>query len=224
MTNMKPYTPTPLLVCSLLFLAAIGRASAQLITVALEPAMSQIEVGQSFGAALRISGLGDQTVPSLGAFDLDIRYDPAALRLSDVVFGDPAYGKQLDLLGFGSITQWTPSPGSVNLLEVSLDAEADLVAMQRSDFILATLLFDTLAAGGVDLTIHMNAVADAAGLSLNASLVDARVQIGPSGPISPVPEPATYGVWSLLLALGLVYRRRSLAMRSLGQILRCIGR
>jgi len=172
-------------------------SSAIPIEIRFDPVSQTVPVGDTAEVALVISGLGDEIAPSVGVFDLDITFDPALLAFSNVVYGD-----QLDLFGFGSDQFTTPSVGSVNLYELSLDLPWDLDDLQADSFTLATLTFDTLSIGTSFLDIFsVNALGDSWGNPLTADVQ--------RGSISPVPEPATILLLvSGMAGLGVFGRRR----------------
>ena len=171
------------------------------ILIGFDPVSQSVPVGDPTDVALVISGLGDGSAPSLGIFDVDISFDSTILDFNSVAFGDPLLGDQLDLLGFGSITFFTPGLGSVNLFELSLDDLFTLDSMQAGSFTLATLTFNTLAVGTSSLDISINSLGDASGFSLDADLQ--------SGSISPVPEPASILLLtSGIIGMGLFGRKR----------------
>jgi hypothetical protein len=163
---------------------------ARAITLGFDPVFQKVSLGASFDVALRISGLGDGTAPSLGVFDLDVTFDPTILGFSAVTYGDPLLGDQLDLFGLGSITATTPGVGMVNLFELSLDFPDDLDLLQADSFTFATLTFDALSQGTSPLGININALGDAYGDPLDATVSPGSVK---------VPEPSTL----LLLGSGL---------------------
>lgn len=172
----------------LLFFSANSHA---IITLGFSPASQTVNSGDPVDVQIVISGLGDGTAPSLGAFDLDVSFDPAILGFIGVTFGDPVSGDQLDIWGLGgnfmdaSITV----PGSLYLREESLDTIGDLNNYQAGTFTLATLSFTTIAPGISTLLLTDSVLSDAWGNPLH------------------VPEPAT-----LLLAVsglaGLWYFRK----------------
>ncbi|MCI0527931.1 MAG: PEP-CTERM sorting domain-containing protein [Nitrospira sp.] len=184
--------------------------SAQAISLDFVPFSQDVVIGNPVDVDLVISGLGDFTDPSLATFDLDVFFDPAILSFNSVGFGpflgDPSLGEAIT-------TSDASTSGSVNLFEVSfLEGDATtcvfcippfLNDLQPSSFTLATLTFDTLAMGTSSLSFTLNALGDANGNPLGASLGSGSVTV--SGDVAVIPEPATLllmgsgvvGLWAL---------------------------
>lgn len=200
-------------------------APSQAITIGFNPITQDVMLGDQAFVDLYISGLGDgyfnngntngyvndgnfngyyYTAPSLSAFDLDIRYDPAILSMNNVTFGDPVLGDQLDIWGLGGNPVGASNiaiPGVENIYEVSLDLPQDLVDYQADSFTLATLTFDTLALGTSALDMGINELGDEWGNPLTAT-VD-------RGSVNVIPEPATLLLLgSGLAGIGFFSRRR----------------
>src|SRR5215470_14685987 len=134
------------------------------ITIGFIPPLQQTSIAESVNVAVMISGLGDAMPPSLGAYDLDVTFDPNILFFKRVIFGDPTFGDQLDLFGLGSVQAVDSSVlGRVNLFELSLDSPVDLDRLQRGNFILASLGFETISLGATPLSLTINALADSMG-------------------------------------------------------------
>lgn len=162
-----------------------------------------ISVGGFGTVDVGISGLDNFRSPSLGAFDLNVEFDPLLFSLSAVAFGDPAQGDQLDLFGLGAVTDVVQGVGQINIFELSLDSSADLDNLQADSFVLFSLTFKALALGTSNLGISVNSLSDASGF------VPLDAVISP-GELHAVPEPAT--LWLLgagLLATLNVRRQRS---------------
>jgi hypothetical protein len=163
--------------------------SALAVSIGFVPSAQSVGLGQSASVDIVISGLGDGTSPSLGAFDLNVSFDPTILAPTGVTFGiflgDP------DL--FEAITAFDLllAPGVLNVAETSLLLSAELHALQPASFTLATLSFDTLARGTSALTLAINP-----GGLVDQDAGELRAETS-RGSISVVPEPGT------LLLLGL---------------------
>ena len=162
-------------------------------TINFNPSTTTIFLGNTFNIDVVISDLGKGSAPSLGAFDLDVNYDPNILRFSGGIFGTG-----LDLFGLGSISGVTPGATSVNFFEVSLESEIDLNAFQPDSFVLVSLAFNAIAAGDSQLSFNINDFADGAGDRLLINGIPGNALVISA---SSVPEPA--GVW--LIVLGSVF-------------------
>lgn len=173
---------------------------ADAIAIGFDPASQSVNPGDPVELAVRISGLGDLVAPSLGAFDLDVSFDPGVLAYTGADFGDPLLGDQLDLFALGSVSGATPALGAVNLFEISLDLPDDLNTLQAQSFVLFTLHFDALAPGASALTLAANELGDAYGDPLNADLEPGSVGV--------VPEPGSAQLVAPGVALLAAWRRR----------------
>ena len=167
--------------------------SAFAATIGFEPVSQTVPVGESVSVDLVISGLGDGTSPSLAGFDLFIEYDPTILALSDVSFGDPDLGDQLDVLfwGINDYDVSTYAPGIEEIFELSWNPAADLVDQQAPSFVLATLTFDTLSVGTSPLEI-VDPNPPFVASRLSDELGNALDFERESGSITPVPIPGTF--------------------------------
>ena len=183
--------------------------SAFAATIGFEPVSQTVPVGESVSVDLVISGLGDGESPSLGGFDLFIEYDPAILALSDVSFGDPTLGDQLDVSGWGSLYDYSSYSSDVEyLFGLSYNLPWDLNDLQKPSFVLATLTFDTLSVGTSSLEIvdpdppiYMSRLSDELGEPLGFERE--------SGSVSPVPVPATFILFGFGLGgIGILRRKK----------------
>ena len=167
--------------------ALFGNARAPAAAIVFQlPGSVQIIGGQLL-VGVAISGMVTDAPPSLGTFDLDISYDTAVLAYVSTTFGDPVLGDQLDLTMQGSVTSATLGLGMVNIFGLSLDSPADLNALQRGDFVLATLTFQAVGAGTSNFGITVNALGDATGSAIS------NPQLG-TGSVTVVPEPTALAI------------------------------
>lgn len=151
--------------CILLFAT---NASAAIILSAV-PGFSDAVPGDSVTIDIVISGLGAGGPDTLGAFDLDIFYDPAAVSVTSYTLGgflgDIGLGDALDF-SFGDLG------GVVDLSVVSLFPLFDipaLDALQPASFILASIDFsvDVLALGSsTEVSFGPTVLSDAFGFEL----------------------------------------------------------
>ncbi|MCI0547164.1 MAG: hypothetical protein L0027_07750 [Candidatus Rokubacteria bacterium] len=197
-------------------LVAAPGAIAQAVLIEVVPAAQEVVQGDPVQITLAISGLGDQSPPSLGTFDLDVLFDASVLTFASAAFGDPVLGDQLDLAGLGSVTDVTPGSGVVNLFQLSLDTADDLNALQAGDFTLATLTFTATGPGASPLALAVTALGDAEGVSLATDLASGAVLVTPGQ--EPVPGPPGAALLGLGLACLLAHhlRRRPDRLRRRG--------
>jgi len=150
-------------------------------------------MGESVSVEIVVSGLGDFSPDSLGAFDVSVAYDP-------VVFGFSGYTLGALLGDLGSAESLDASAGDsggeVNIAQVSLLADAALHALQPGEFALATLDFDVL-----DLAVGATSQLSFAG-ALLGDTGGGALPVTNSGPATfvgsaEVPNPST-----VLLLLG----------------------
>lgn len=174
------------------------------VTLSFQQAEIAVAPFQTFRVDIGISGLGDGTSPSVGAFDLDVLYDP-----SQVSFLNGAVGTGLgdpDLFE-AEVLAFQGADGTVDIAELSFLEPEELDSFQPEAFTLATLWFECLGPGlssiGIDSDDLFFYVGDAEGGSLEMVLGD-PVRVTQA----PVPEPGTL----LLIGSGLaglgVWRRR----------------
>ncbi|MFN0125186.1 MAG: cohesin domain-containing protein [Verrucomicrobiales bacterium] len=187
-------------------LALAGSATAA--TVSFNPSSQTVGVGDTATVQLVVSGLGDGTSPSLGAWAVSFDYDPAVVSFSSATFGTG-----LDLGIFGSLQFLDGSvSGNVLLDEVSFEDSADLNAAQPDSFVLATINFTALAPGSSPLSLTLVDLSDELGESLDATGQDGVIRVRDGG--NGVPE-GSVGVvvlaflWAGMLGLARRPRRRA---------------
>ena len=195
---------TSILIVSTALLLAAAQADA--ITIGLNPSAQNVDQGNSVDVEVAISDLGVDMAPSISIFDLDLTFEPSLLSYSGAMFGDPVLGDQLDLFGFGSLTDVIDNgSGVVNLYELSFDLAADLDDFQADAFTMVTVTFDALAVGTSALTLTLKELGDSLGDPLTATLEDGSITVRAS---ASAPEPVTVGLLAIGL-IGLQLRRRS---------------
>src|SRR6266702_2570133 len=112
------------------------------IFLSLVPSSATVTTGNTVNVNVIISGLGNP--PSVGAFDLNVGFNPAIFAPTAVTFG--AFLGNPDL--FEALTAFDFStPGRVEFAEVSLLSPSELDALQRSSFLLAILSFTAISNG-----------------------------------------------------------------------------
>lgn len=181
-----------------LFCAA-GFQSAVAATLTLVPGNSSVSVGDEVSVDVQISGLGLNTAPSLGTYDITIDI-PSVFTFDNVAFGDPSLGDQL---GPSVLTNATPGSNSIDLLEVSFDTVPTLNAQQPDTFTLAVLNFTANSAGSGNFSVGAATLGDASAAPLSYNVSNAT--IGVINSASPVPEPsALLPLCGLLALIGLM--------------------
>jgi parallel beta-helix repeat protein len=154
-----------------LLLACLAQApAAHAALLSLQPFDTLAENGDTVSLDLMVSGLGNFGPDSLGAFDIFVGYDTAALSFAGYTLGN--------LLGRVDLFEAIDASGgagggAVNIAEVSLLSATSLNTLQPGQFVLASLRFDVLdlnAGASTALSILQGALlADAAGSRLAIS-------------------------------------------------------
>ena len=168
--------------------ALAGARPALALTISLAPSAATLPlVGDTVSVDVVASGV--PVPPSLGAFDLDLTFDPAVLAPVGVAFG-AALG---DPGPFEAIVSSGVAAGVIDLSEVSLLDQAFLDALQAGgSFVLATVTFQGVGIGESAVGLAQADLFDGGGDPIGVD------SILPST-ITVLPEPAT----AALLAAGL---------------------
>ncbi len=176
--------------------------SAHAVIINVLPNVPSIEQGNPVTVDITVSDLGNGTAPSVGVFDLDFSYDAAILGFNSATFGN-----QLDLFGFGSLQLVDSSiAGTINLFELSFDFASDLDTLQAPSFVLASLMFDTLAVGTSNLSVASNSFGDSIGIELTPSIINASVDVTNN---TTVPISSPVSLWLIFLGISaLSFMRR----------------
>ena len=183
--------------------------------IKLDPNVQTVAVGASINLGLVIDGLGNNTAPSLGTFDVTANFDSLFFSLTGVTFG-PSLGNPDPASNETAIISDISVAGLIGLFEVSLlEANAGncifcippyLEDLQTSSFTLATLTFKALTPGAAVFGLSINSVGDAFGNPLNVDSEGASVSILPS---SIIPEPGEMSLFVLgLLSAGILGKRK----------------
>lgn len=155
-----------LILATVVMLFQAGSASA--ISIAFVPEFPTVTAGDTLDVAIVISGLPAGGAPSVGTFDLDVKFDPMVLLPIGISFG-PFLGDP-NSLSFETITDSHFFIDVVDLAEVSLLSPTELDALQPSSFSLATLSFSAVGDGDVALEFTEIRVDDAFGIKLHIPL------------------------------------------------------
>jgi hypothetical protein len=131
-------------------------------TVSVVPNSQIISSGGTAGVDVMISGLGNYAYPSLGAWAVTLTYDPSIASAISVLFGNylfPSFLQYYDL----------NLPGQVDISEVSFAPPEDLLAQQPDSFLLATVGFDGLQDGLLNVNLSYVDLADENGQTIPES-------------------------------------------------------
>lgn len=176
-----------LLVLTVLFMLGASVSHAALLQLAPEPASAT--PGATVSIDIAVSDLGNFGPESLGAFDLAVEFDTAALSFIGYslgsFLGDVAQFEAIDASA-GDVG------GAVNVAAVSLLSAAALDASQPGEFILATLNFlvaDPATTATTQLAVASGAVlGDALGAQIAVTAqASANIEIAAAS----VPAPGT---------------------------------
>jgi hypothetical protein len=155
-----------------------GHAMALRISITAFP--QTIWPNQSTLAFLAIEGLTDGGPDSLGAFSVDVTFDPNVLSFEDATF--------TNFLGFPDIQAITfidnTTPGIVYVDEISLLSVTDLDNLQEDSGVLTLLKFKGENPGLTPINLDNVVLSDALGIQLtNVTITETGVRV--------VPEPGT---------------------------------
>lgn len=114
------------------------------ITLGFFPSSQTTNLGSQVTIDLVVSDLGNNTAPSLGAFDVVLGFDADIIAFESLEFGDQL-NPSSSVFPFRGET-FIP-PDSINLFEISGESSADLIEFQPSSFTLATFIFEAVDLG-----------------------------------------------------------------------------
>lgn len=197
------------LVTTALFALSLG--SVQAVSVFVAPASQTVNVADTATIEIRISGLGNLSSLSLGAWAADLQYDSSIISLNSISFGT-----QLDTGTFGSIQIDNGSGGGlISIDEVSLESPADLNANQPGAFVLATIDFTALATGVSPVSFVHDGVVSSFGDEMGVELADidfgdGEIRVGDGTSIPSVPDGGSTALLLGLVLVGLAGIRKGL--------------
>jgi hypothetical protein len=181
-----------------LLLALAGTAPAEIV-LSFNPVAQTVFLPNTVSVDLVVSGLGGGVSPGLGGFQFNILYDPTIVQATDVTFGldlgDPGV---FEALTSSDVT----SPGSASLAETSLLVSSDLLALQPSSFVMATIDFQTVGPGTSLLSYDSVVLSDESGNILPFSAATGSITVL-------TPEPALGGAVGALLLAAIAVRFRA---------------
>jgi len=184
-------------------------ASAQ-ISLSLSPTGYTVGVGGTETYNLSISGLfgsADYHGPALGAFALQLDYNPAIAAATSVTFGNSSGTDLLNLSGKAFQYSDLSTSGQIYLMESSADLASALQTAQSSSFTLATITLQGVAPGTTPLAFdatYAPSLSDA-----NASSLDLITTNGAS--LTVIPEPSVTASVFGAAAMGFCMLRRKLS-------------
>lgn len=153
------------LIVVLITLRKLAPESALAASLRIVPTAQSAQVGQSVGVDVVIDDLGGDTI---GAFDLDVNFDPTIVSPTNIIFG--TFLGDMNLLE--ALTSFGFLPGIVDVAEVSLLSPLELEALQPASFTLATVLFTTVGVGTSPLRFPQVILDDAFAQPLSVAAVD----------------------------------------------------
>jgi hypothetical protein len=153
-------------------------------------------VGSTVNVDVRISGISD-----LYGYQFGVLFDKTLLQFDSAVTGSFLTGGDTSVFGFYDAD---PADGTLDFV---FDSRIGAQSGASGDGVLATLTFDTLAAGisGLDFTNVL--FLDSTGTDIAVAAIDGTLQIG--APASAVPEPASLALFGIGGAAALLRRRRA---------------
>lgn len=173
-------------------------ANVNALSLQFLPSDQTVNLGDSALVDILISDL--DAMQALGDFDFDLSFDSSILSVNNVMFGSE--------LGF-SLQDSSVSGNTVNINELSLESPDFLVDNQPSQFVLASVEFDTLSVGTSILDFaNIFAFGDQFGNSLSFdSIFSGSITVLDSD-MAPVPVPASLPLFLSAMAGFAAYRRK----------------
>ena len=189
--------------------AGIVLPASAAITLSITPASKTVGLGGLATYNLNISGLdgsADYTGPQLGAFGVQIDYNPAIASFQSATYGT----------GLGAGDYQSTDTSVAGQLYLSDAATVASLAGQSSSFTLATFTFQGVSLGTTPLTIDWNADTALSNTTLGDANANSLVFTANNGSLTVAPEPGLYGglAGAAAVAVGFWMPRRKSAQAS----------
>ena len=188
--------------CFVALCLLVSSHQANALLISLQSSSNSVDIGESITLEVWASDLNPDLV---AAYDFDLSFDSSVVSYVSASFSN--FLGNDDLLSFTSIID---SFESVNVSELSLLSDFELSERQfmgpvganpNTNFMLASLSFDTLMAGIAEFSLSADGLGQgfiSAGLvNLNDVFGQSTVSVEINEAMTPVPSPTG---WSLLLA------------------------
>ncbi len=179
--------------------------SAAAVTIQAIPSANVVLKGESLSIAVVVSGLDGLSSSSLGAFDLNLQFDPDMFGYNGHTLG-PGLG---DGAAGESITDSSTGVGNLSVYQISLLVPSELNANQPATFTLFNATFDAMGSGAASFSLFPDSSpGDELGNPLSPmDYFGADVLV-----LYPVSIP-TLGDWTLLLMMVAVFGLGITALR-----------
>ncbi|NND55416.1 MAG: VPLPA-CTERM sorting domain-containing protein [Gammaproteobacteria bacterium] len=171
-------------------------ATVSLVQVSPAGGETVVGLGSELEVAVVVSGLGDGAAPSLAAWDLTLLFDTSYLAYQSAEIGDGIGGSELDIAGAGTVELITAGSGSLNLVELALEADPLLFNTQPDAFQIASVVFSVDGFGSSEIGFGTVVLGDPLAVEISADLNPLSVTT------APVPIPAA--AWLFISGLGLL--------------------
>ena len=183
----------------LALVALIFPKASMAVDIELVPTNINVGIGEMVGIDVVVSGLGDLSAPSLGAFDVVLEYDDTLFAFQDVTFGLDLGDPNL----IEALTTVTPMASQVQVIEASLLLPATLNGAQPDSFVLFTATFESVAVGPGVFDLAGGAIlSDEVGSALALDNVfPATVTVNSGQSVVDVPTLSEWGLIALILCL-----------------------
>lgn len=191
-------------------LAAVLTPAAFAGTVEVSPSSQTVNFGDQAIVDIFAVGLGNGAAPALAGFDLTLFFDSSILSPVSVAFssrlGDP--NNFAESINFNQYVLSGPDVIGIQLQNLSLLDGTTLFALQTAGpggFSLATITFDTIAAGTSSLSFFVGSSSDESFNDLALTGGTGSIDVTKGG--GAVPEPSTYVMSGAGLLAAAIARR-----------------